>query len=181
MKLMPSSNLEIFTIGHSNHALEHFLGLLAQHEIAVLADIRRFPGSRLLPHFNQDAFAESLGERGITYRWIEALGGRRRKVRDADEPSPNLGLRNQSFRNYADYMMTAEFRGGFDELVTLAESQRTAMMCSESVFWRCHRRLVSDYVLARGGRVHHIFPAGEVKPHQLTSAGRLENGGVRYP
>ena len=169
----------LFTIGHSNHSLEHFLGLLRRYDAEVLVDVRRFPGSRKFPHFAQPALAEALREAGLEYRWIESLGGRRAKATTA--PSPNLGLRNQSFRNYADYMMTAEFRDGVEQLRLVAASRRTAIMCSESVFWRCHRRLISDYVVAQGWAVQHIFPAGDAKPHALTSEATIAPGGVIYP
>jgi uncharacterized protein (DUF488 family) len=139
---------KLFTIGHSNHPLDRFLALLAQHEIKALVDIRRFPGSRKHPHFNQENLAAALQEAGIEYRWIEALGGRRHKQEDE---SPNLGLRNESFRNYADYMLTEEFHQGIDELLKLAKKKRAAFMCAEGLFWQCHRRLVSDFLLA-GGR-----------------------------
>ena len=161
--------MNIWTIGHSNHSLDEFLDLLLQHEIKVLADIRRFPSSRTFPHFNQDNLSQSLTAVEIEYRWLEGLGGRRPKM-TSESPSPNEGWRNKSFRNYADYMMTPAFRETFSVLAGIADKQRTAIMCSESVFWRCHRRLVSDYVIACGGSVQHIFPGGQAKPHSLTDA-----------
>lgn len=172
-------NIEIFTIGHSNHSLEEFLTLLKQNQIEVIADIRRFPGSRSYPHYNQDNLSAELRANGIGYEWIQKLGGRRPKAKDF--VSPNAGLRNDSFRNYADYMQTEEFQKGMDELAAIAESQRTAIMCAESVFWRCHRRLVSDFVVANGGSVQHIFPSGEAKPHTLTAEAKVENETVTYP
>jgi uncharacterized protein (DUF488 family) len=171
--------LELFTIGHSTHPLDRFLALLSQHHIALVADIRRFPGSRKFPHFNRDTLAFSLVEVGVGYRWIEALGGRRKKQDSAS--SSNLGLRNESFRNYADYMATDEFREGVHQLLEEAEHKRTAFMCSESVFWRCHRRLVSDYLLAHNISVQHIMPSGELRPHTLTSGAKVEGGDVTYP
>jgi uncharacterized protein (DUF488 family) len=171
--------LELYTIGHSTHPLDEFLALLNRHNIELLADIRRFPGSRKYPHFNRDNLAESLPEAGIHYQWFEALGGRRSKIKSTS--SPNLGLRNESFRNYADYMATEPFRQGIRELLDEAERQRTAYMCSESVFWRCHRRLVSDYLLARGISVQHIMPTGELRPHTLTAVAQVVGGEVTYP
>lgn len=169
---------ELYTIGHSTHPLDEFLKLLARHGIEALADIRRFPGSRKYPHFNRDQFASALARAGVEYRWYEALGGRRKK---AGGSSKNLGLRNESFRNYADYMTTPAFQEAVQQLLALARQRRTAYMCSESVFWRCHRRLVSDYLLAQGVTVRHIMPTGELRPHALTEGARVESGAVSYP
>ena len=170
---------KLFTIGHSTHPLDRFLALLVQHGIEVLADIRRFPGSRKLPHFNQDNLASTLPKAGIEYRWFEALGGRRRKKTNGS--SNNLGLRNESFRNYADYMLTKEFREGVKQLLAGATSKPMAFMCSESVFWRCHRRLVSDFLLMKGITVQHIMPSGELRIHTLTEGARVEAGELSYP
>lgn len=172
--------VELFTIGHSNHPFEQFLDLLKQHQIAALVDIRRFPGSRSFPQFNQENLSAALHENGVEYHWIEALGGRRPKAK-ASSKSLNLGLRNESFRNYADYMLAEEFRKGIEELRKIAETKRTAIMCSESVFWRCHRRLVSDYWVANGGAVQHIFPNGDIKPHSMTEGAKAQDGNVTYP
>lgn len=172
-------DIKLFTIGHSNHTLAEFLDLLRQNKIEAIADIRRFPGSRAYPHFNQDKLLEELEANGIAYKWIEELGGRRAKPKD--QVSPNSGLRNESFRNYADYMQSEEFRRGINKLSTITQSKRTAIMCAESVFWRCHRRLVSDYVVANGGTVEHIFPSGECKPHSLTAEAKVDQGTLTYP
>ena len=170
---------ELFTIGHSTHPLDGFLKLLARHGIEALADIRRFPGSRKFPHFSQANLASALPEAGIEYRWFEALGGRRRKKNNGS--SNNLGLRNESFRNYADYMHTDGFREGVSELLAVAGGRPTAFMCSESVFWRCHRRLVADYLLVNGMAVRHIMPSGELRLHTLTEGARVERGALTYP
>src|SRR5581483_4820328 len=122
---MPPS---VLAVGHSNHPLDRFLALLARHGVEALADIRRFPGSRKHPHFNRDNLAATLQESGIEYDWLEALGGRRQKRRDE---SPNLGLENRSFRNYADYMLTDEFREGVERLLEMTGQKRTAIMCAE--------------------------------------------------
>jgi uncharacterized protein (DUF488 family) len=143
-------------------------------------DIRRFPGSRSFPQFNQANLSAALHEKGIEYHWAETLGGRRPKSKASSE-SPNLGLRNKSFRNYADYMLTGEFRTGIEELQKIARAKRTAIMCSESVFWRCHRRLVSDFWVANGGSVQHIFPNGDIKPHSMTEGAKVQEGTVTYP
>jgi uncharacterized protein (DUF488 family) len=171
---------QLFSIGHSNQALDRFLGLLVQHRIEALADIRRFPGSRKYPHWNQKNLAASLQEAGIEYHWLETLGGRRRSKKAAPA-SPNLGLRNESFRSYADYMLTEEFHQAAGKLLEIAACKQTAMMCAEAVYWRCHRRLVSDFLLANHVAVRHIFPNGEVRPHKLTEGGKIEQGKVTYP
>lgn len=170
---------QLFTIGHSNHSAEEFVNLLRQHGIEAVVDIRRFPGSRTFPHFNSNGLSMTLEGNGIDYYWIESLGGRRAKAKDF--ASPNMGLRNESFRNYADYMLSEEFRSGIDELMAIARAKRTAIMCAESVFWRCHRRLVSDFVLANGGSVQHIFPSGDVRPHTPTPGAHVQDGNVTYP
>jgi uncharacterized protein (DUF488 family) len=168
----------LYTIGHSTHSLDGFLALLARHGIEALADIRRYPGSRKYPHFNRDNLASALPRSGVEYRWFEALGGRRQ---GSSVSTRNLGLRNESFRAYADYMASPEFHEAVGRLLGLAGRKRTAYMCSEGLFWRCHRRLVSDYLLARGIVVHHIMPDGELRPHTLTEGARAEGGELSYP
>jgi uncharacterized protein (DUF488 family) len=172
---MPPS---VLTIGHSNHPLDRFLVLLARHEVEALVDIRRFPGSRKHPHFSRDSLAAALLKSGVEYHWLEALGGRRHKLRDT---SPNLGLENRGFRNYADYMLTDEFREGVEKLLEVARQKRTAIMCAEGLFWQCHRRLVSDFVIANGVTVQHITPGGELRPHTLTKGAVIDSGEVTYP
>jgi uncharacterized protein (DUF488 family) len=176
---MPSKT-KLFTIGHSTHPLEKFLSLLAQHRIGALADIRRFPGSRKFPQFNQDDLAAALQQAGIEYHWLESLGGRRGKKRDGSSMA-NLGLHNAGFRNYADYMLTPEFWEGAEKLLEIARRKRTALMCAESLFWRCHRRLVSDFLITNGVAVQHIMPTGELRPHALTTGAVIEGGRVTYP
>jgi uncharacterized protein (DUF488 family) len=168
----------VLTIGHSNHPLERFLALLARHGVEALADIRRFPGSRKHPHFHRDNLAVVLPKSGVEYHWLEALGGRRPKQQGE---SPNLGLKNQGFRNYADYMLTDEFREGVETLLEVARRKRTAIMCAEGLFWQCHRRLVSDFLVANGVMVQHIMPDGELPAHTLTTGAVVENGRVTYP
>jgi uncharacterized protein (DUF488 family) len=168
----------VLTVGHSNHPLGRFLALLARHEVEALADIRRFPGSRKHPHFNRDSLAAALQKAGIEYHWLEALGGRRPKGLDE---SPNQGLENQSFRNYAGYMLTDEFRQGVENLLEVARRKRTVLMCAEGLFWQCHRRLVSDFLIANGVAVEHIMPSGELRPHTLTKGAVIEGGQVTYP
>ena len=171
--------VELYTLGHSTHPFPEFLALLARNGIGHVADVRRFPGSRKFPQYNRDDLSSSLREAGIRYSWIEALGGRR--GRSARESSRNLGLRNESFRNYADYMATETFRDGVRQLLDGAGETRTAFMCSESLFWRCHRRLISDALLAKGIQVEHIMPTGELRPHDLTAGAKVTDGDVTYP
>jgi uncharacterized protein (DUF488 family) len=168
----------VLTIGHSNHPLDCFLALLARHKVEALVDIRRFPGSRKHPHFNRDDLAAALQKSGVEYHWLEALGGRRNKQRDE---SPNRGLENEGFRNYADYMQTNQFREGVEKLLEVARRKRTAIMCAEGLFWQCHRRLVSDFLAANGVTVQHIMPGGELRPHKLTTGAVIEGGRVTYP
>jgi len=174
------SQSEIFTIGHSNHPVDQFVGLLRQHGVESLVDIRRFPTSRRYPQFNQPNLTNSLAEQDIGYHWLEALGGRRGR-RSPDFESPNFGIKDESFRNYADYMLTDDFQAGIEKLLDIAKQQRTAIMCAEVSFLQCHRRLVSDYLMANGLSVQHILPTGELQPHILTSGAQMTNGGVTYP
>jgi uncharacterized protein (DUF488 family) len=176
---MPSK-MNLFTIGHSTHSLERLLALLAQHGIEALVDIRRFPGSRKFPQFHQDDLARALQKADIEYHWLEALGGRRDKRRDGPS-SVNLGLHNAGFRNYADYMLTDEFQEGVVRLLEVAQRKGTALMCAEGLFWRCHRRLVSDFLMAKRITVQHIMPNGELRPHKLTAGVVIEAGKVTYP
>src|SRR5262249_27954889 len=176
---MPSK-MNLFTIGHSTHSLEPFLALLAQHGIEALVDIRRFPGSRKFPQFNEDDLARALQKAGIEYHWLEALGGRRGKRRDGSS-TVNLGLQNAGFRNYADYMLTDEFREGVEKLLEVARRKRTAIMCAEGLFWQCHRRLVSDFLAANGVMVQHIMPTGDLRPHELANGAVIEGEQVTYP
>ncbi|MHB1558836.1 MAG: DUF488 domain-containing protein [Isosphaeraceae bacterium] len=169
---------ELDTIGHSTHSLDVFLTLLTQHGIEALADIRRYPGSRKHPQFHRDSLAAALPRSGVEYHWFEALGGRRKETGGSTR---NLGLRNESFRAYADYMATPEFREAVGRLLGLAERKHTAFMCSEGLYWRCHRRLVADYLLARGIVVQHILPDGKLRAHTLTAGARIELGELSYP
>ena len=167
----------LYTIGHSTRTLDELLEVLRAHSIQTLVDIRSFPMSRRLPHFNRESLEKTLPEAGIQYVWMKELGGRRAKQRD---DSPNVALRNPSFRNYADYMLTAEFQSNAAELEKLAEGSRTAIMCAEAVFFRCHRMLVSDYYALRGHQVLHIQDAGRARPHQVTKEARFIDGQVIY-
>ena len=167
----------LYTIGHSTRSLEDLLETLQAHDIQTLVDIRAFPMSRRLPHFNRESLEKSLAAASIRYVWMGALGGYRKKIR---EDSPHIGLRNASFRNYADYMLTPEFESAMGELIALAESSRTAYMCAERVYFRCHRMLVSDWLVGHGHEVMHIDGTGPAKPHHLTAEARMIDGELIY-
>jgi len=167
----------VFTIGHSTRTLDELVGLLRAHGVRTLVDIRAFPMSRRLPHFNRESLEKSLPAAGIRYVWMKALGGRRKKIRD---DSPNVALRSPSFRNYADYMLTEDFQQAIDKVLTLAEHSLTAYMCAERLYFRCHRMLVSDWLVAHGHEVLHIDGTGPAKPHQLMAEARLTDGRVIY-
>lgn len=169
---------DIWTIGHSNRSIDELLDLLTGGKIELLVDVRRYPGSRAHPHFNRDALERSLAEQGIGYRHLEGLGGRR-STRLAD--SPNTAWRVDSFNRYADYMDTPEFGGALQELIALAERRRTAIMCSEAVPWRCHRRLIADALIVRGWSVYDIMGPGPAKPHAMTEFARWKSGRLTYP
>jgi uncharacterized protein (DUF488 family) len=167
----------LYTIGHSTRTLEELVAVLKAHEIETLVDIRAFPMSRRLPQFNRESLEKTLPEAGIRYVWMKALGGYRKKIL---KESANVALRNDSFRNYADYMLTAEFEQAMAELLALAEHSRTAYMCAERVYFHCHRMLVSDWLVAHGHEVMHIDAEGAVKPHRLTAEARMIEGKLIY-
>jgi len=168
----------IYTIGHSTRTLDELIAALQAHRIATLVDIRAFPMSRRLPHFNRESLEVELPKHGIAYVWMKELGGRRRKMRD---DSPNTGLRNDSFRNYADYMLTPEFAQAMARLLMLAEQSNTAIMCAERVYFRCHRMLVSDYLTAHGHVVLHIDDDKRPpRPHKLMAEAHLVDGQLLY-
>ena len=167
----------LYTIGHSTRTFDELVEALRAHSISTLVDIRSFPVSRRLPHFNRESLEKTLPEAGVNYIWMKELGGRRRKIRD---DSPNIALRSPSFRNYADYMLTEEFQRGIDRLTQLAAQSRTAYMCAERVYFHCHRMLVSDWLTAHGYEVQHIDGTGTVKPHKLLPEARLIEGELIY-
>lgn len=167
----------LYTIGHSTRSIEELISALQAHEIKTLVDIRAFPMSRRLPHFNRENLEQSLAGAGIRYLWMKDLGGMRKKTVD---DSPNLALRNQSFRNYADYMLTPTFEQMAAELVAVGEQSRTAYMCAERVYFKCHRMLVSDWLVAHGHEVLHIDDEKPAKPHHLMPEARLISGKLLY-
>jgi uncharacterized protein (DUF488 family) len=169
--------MRIWTIGHSTRNIDHFVSLLEEYGIKVLADVRSLPGSRRYPQFNQEALAKSFKQRGIRYEHFPELGGRRKPR----ENSRNTAWRNASFRGYADYMETEQFHNGIERLLDLAsQAGPAAIMCAEAVWWRCHRSLISDYLKVRGIEVAHILDAGKAEAHPFTSAAKLVDGGISY-
>jgi len=171
----------VFTVGHSTRTLAEFVALLRQVDITLVVDVRSIPRSRTVPQFNGDTLPASLAAESIGYRALAALGGRRHHRKGAP-PSQNVYWRVDAFRNYADYAETDEFRSGLDTLREMAHQDRCAIMCAEAVWWRCHRRIITDYLLAGGVRVEHIMAPGQVVAATLTPGVRLmANGTLRYP
>jgi uncharacterized protein (DUF488 family) len=171
----------IFTIGHSTRTLAEFVALLRQVDVTLLVDVRSIPRSRATPQFNKDTLPGALAAEGIDYRHLGALGGRRHHRKSAP-PSLNTYWRVDAFRNYADYAETDAFRAGLVALRELMRDARCAIMCAEAVWWRCHRRIISDYLLAGGTHVEHIMGLGQVVPATLTPGVRVLAGGtLRYP
>ena len=168
--------MTLWTVGHSTRSIEAFVEIVREHDIDLIADVRRFPGSRRHPHFNQAALAESLQTGGIVYVHFPELGGRRQARKD----SPNTAWRNAAFRGYADYMMTMEFHSGIERLLFLAARHRVAVMCAEAVWWQCHRSLIADFLKASGHEVIHATGPGRSEPHPFTSAARVVDGALTY-
>ncbi len=172
-----AAKLTVLTIGHSTRTIEEFLSILNGHRVERLVDVRSIPKSRRVPQFNSDALAASLREQRIEYVHLKNLGG----LRHAKNDSVNLGWRNASFRGYADYMASEEFRDGLQRLLQLASAKRTAIMCAEAVPWRCHRSLIGDALLVRGVSVEDIMSATSVRPHEMTPFARLDGLNIVYP
>jgi uncharacterized protein (DUF488 family) len=168
--------ITIWTTGHSTRSGEDFGKILLAHEIKVLVDVRSFPGSRRYPQFNRETLAQALGEIGIEYRHEPRLGGRRTPRAD----SHNTAWKNASFRAYADHMETEAFHRGVEELLEAVANERTAVMCAEALWWRCHRSLIADYVKAQGHTVLHIIDHHKTEEHPFTSAARIVNGKLSY-
>jgi uncharacterized protein (DUF488 family) len=186
--------MRIWTIGHSTRNIDDFISLLEANGIKLLADVRSLPGSKRYPQFNKETLAQSLNARRICYEHFPELGGRRKPNAD----SRNTAWRNASFRGYADYMETEEFRKGVERVLALARNDglgsrrndrdgletvtpwTAAIMCAEAVWWRCHRSLISDYLKARGIEVIHILDTNKTEPHPFTSAARIIDGALSY-
>ena len=173
--------LSFFTIGHSTRTIEEFVALLRTAQVTLVVDIRAVPRSRTNPQYNKDSLPHSLAEYGIAYQHIAELGGLRGKAKNV--PSDVNGFwNNQSFHNYADQALTESFHRALDKLIKLGHAQRSAIMCSEAVWWRCHRRLVADNLIARGENVFHLMGNDKIEPAKLTSGARISPDGiVTYP
>lgn len=173
---MKNNTKTIWTIGHSTRSLEEFISLLKPFNIELVADVRSYPGSRKFPQFNKEALEISLPQNGIEYTLIKKLGGRRKPNPD----SKNTAWRHVAFRSYADYMETDDFKEGIAELEVIAKKKRTAYMCSEAVWWRCHRSMVSDYLKWKGWTVMHIMALDKATEHPYTQPAQIINGELNY-
>lgn len=175
------TSLPIYTLAHSSHDLETFIGMLIDADVAVLVDVRKLPGSRKYPHFNDDVLARQLDAHGIDYRRAEGLTGRRNV--STTVPFATNGLwRNRSFHNYADHALGEEFHAALNELRTTAAGSQTAIFCSEAVWWRCHRRIIADYLIAHDEDVRHMMGPGKVVQATLTDGAVIgDDRRVRYP
>jgi uncharacterized protein (DUF488 family) len=169
--------MTIYTIGHSTRAIEEFITLLNNQSIKQLVDIRTIPKSRHNPQYGNENLSQSLTQAGIQYVYLKELGG----LRSATKHSENEGWRNESFRNYADYMQTKEFSDGIDKLITISRKSVSAIMCAEAVPWRCHRSLVGDALLVRNISVLDIISATNIKEHTLTSFASVNGTNITYP
>ena len=170
---------DAWTVGHSTLSLPELSEILLAHGVEQVADVRRYPASRRHPQFDRETLAAYLETRSIGYRWFEALGGCRSG--HALASSPNRGIRVRGFREYADYMLTPEFAAALDDLVTWMRERRTAYLCAEKLWWQCHRRLISDALVARGGRVRHIRDAAAADDHALWDLAVVTSSGLVYP
>ncbi len=173
---MSESKVELWTIGHSTRPIEEFIAALISFEIKDLVDVRSFPESRRYPQFNREQLRVALADVAIEYLHFHELGGRR----NARPDSLNMAWRNKMFRGYADYMESVEFRSGIARLLKVAQAGRTAIMCAEAVWWRCHRSLIADYLKAKDAKVTHIMAAGKSEAHPFTSVARIVNGELSY-
>lgn len=172
--------LAFYTIGHSTRTVEEFIHLLRAADVSCLVDIRSIPRSRTNPQYNQDVLPATLATFEITYAHISQLGGRRNKSKTIANDT-NGFWQNRSFQNYADYALTPDFQAGLDELILLGRTKRCAIMCSEVVWWRCHRRIVADHLLARGEKVFHLMNEDKIELATFTKGARVQNGVVIYP
>ena len=166
----------IYTIGHSTRTLEEFIELLETFSIEMLADVRSYPGSRRYPHFNKENLAKELPLKNILYIHIPALGGRRKTLPE----SKNTVWKNNAFRGYADYMETNEFKKGIEELENISFKYKTAFMCSEAVWWRCHRSMIADYLKAEGWKILHIINNKNAEEHPYTAPAKIIDGRLSY-
>jgi uncharacterized protein (DUF488 family) len=170
-----------FTVGHSNRTIDDFVDLLRAARIGMVIDVRRLPGSRTYPQFDSENLDQSLAQAQIRYELIVPLGGRRKKVEDVPAET-NDAWRNRSFHNYADYALTDDFKAGFDRLLALGQEFRCAIMCTEAVWWRCHRRIIADHLLANGEEVFHLMGSDRIEPAVPTDGALFgDEGSVTYP
>jgi uncharacterized protein (DUF488 family) len=169
-------DVTVWTIGHSTRTIDELISILTTHAIETVVDVRRFPGSRRLPQFGSAELAASLANQGIAYRWLQELGGRR----TPDPDSPNDGWDHPAFRAYADHIASGEFAAGLFELEMIAGGSRTAIMCAELLWWRCHRRLIADVLTALGYEVRHIRDANGAEVHRLAPPASLVDGVLSY-
>jgi uncharacterized protein (DUF488 family) len=178
---VPSMANPFFTIGHSTHPIEDFVALLTAAEVRLVVDVRTVPRSRTNPQFNRDILPASLAAHGVAYEHFAALGGLRKK-QPGVSPDANAFWENASFRNYADYALSEEFRSAVEKLRALGRATRSTVMCAESLWWRCHRRIIADYLIAAGEKVFHILGPGHVEQARLTPEARVEpEGRLTYP
>ena len=175
-----SDLLPVFTIGHSNRTFDDFVALVASAGIRRIVDVRRFPRSRANPQFNIESLSETLPERQIGYAIIPELGGRRSGANEI-APEVNGHWRHKSFHAYADYAMSEEFAAGLAHLLVLAREVPSAIMCSEAVWWRCHRRIIADYLLLEGRDVRHVMTIGRTEPAKMSPGAVAEGGQLTYP
>jgi len=169
--------ITVWTVGHSTLGIDEFAALLRAHNVQLVADIRSLPGSRRYPHFDRETLSSLLHNRRLGYRYLKALGGRRRASKD----SINLGWRHPSFRGYADYTLTKAFADGCDALMELAAKRRVAVMCAEAVYWRCHRNILADVLCVRGVEVRHILSNKSVRQHKLHDFAVVQDGMLSWP
>lgn len=172
--------LPFYTVGHSTRTVDEFIALLRTAGIGLVADIRTVRRSRHNPQFNEDSLPAALAATGIGYEAIAGLGGLRGRARDVP-PTVNGFWENESFHHYADYALSAAFRAALDHLIALGRQQRVAMMCAEAVWWRCHRRIVADHLLARGETVFHLMGSDRIEPARLTAGAHIDASTVQYP
>ena len=176
---MDSGN-PVFTIGHSTRSIDEFVSVLRDGPADFVVDVRTVPRSRRNPQYNEDALPDALAPFQVGYRRIAGLGGLRKR-RNEVPPEVNALWKNQSFHNYADYALSEEFVDALDQLLELSEERRCAIMCAEAVWWRCHRRIIADYLLARGRTVLHLMGGGRADPARLTPGAEVRDGRVLYP
>ena len=172
-----STGKSLFTVGHSTRSLDELIRILHTSNVSILADVRSYPKSRTNPQFNSDAIADVLPQHGVEYVWLQKLGGRREGL---GRKSKNTCWKNQSFRNYADYMETQTFLEGFADLTNLIRKGTVAIMCAEALYWRCHRSMISDFAKSRGFRVVHLIGENKWSEHKYSECARIVNGALTY-